>query len=330
VPVSAGPAEDIRRFEAEREDRLDRLVATALPELSRTRARRLFEEGAVRVGGQLVERASHMAVAGDAIEVTLPPPDVALGAAAILASTEPLVVLYEDEHTLVIDKAAGIVVHPAPGLDELTLIEVVRALYPEVRDIDDSDRPGVVHRLDRDTSGVMVFAKSAAAQHMLKEQWRERESTKVYLALVEGVVEPPAGIIEAPLGPDATRPGRRAVIEGGQSARSEYRVLEQYGTQAALIEVRIYTGRTHQSRVHMQAGGHPVVGDTLYGRWSELFGRQALHAGYLGFTLASTGERREFEAAVPADLEAAIAALRSAHSVPSKSLAPSLARGGQR
>lgn len=323
-------AEDVRRFEADRADRLDRVVATALPELSRTRARRLIEEGGVRVGGVVVERASHLAVAGDRIEVTLPPSSQDRNAESILAGAEPLVVLYEDEHTLVIDKAAGIVVHPAPGLDEVTLIEVVRARYPEVRDIDDSDRPGVVHRLDRDTSGVMVFAKSAAAQHMLKEQWRERESTKVYLALVEGVVEPRAGIIEAPLGPDPARPGRRAIIEGGQSARSEYRVLEQYGKEAALVEVRIYTGRTHQIRVHMQAIGHPVLGDTLYGRSSELIGRQALHAWYLGFTLASTGERREFEAAVPADLEAAIATLRKRHGVPSRALSPSLKRGSLR
>jgi 23S rRNA pseudouridine1911/1915/1917 synthase len=278
----------------------------------------------------VIDRASHLAVAGDAIEVTMPPPDAAFDAEEILANAQPLVVLYEDEHTLVLDKAAGIVVHPAPGLNEVTLIEVVRARYPEVRDIDDSDRPGVVHRLDRDTSGVMVFAKSAASQHMLKEQWRERESTKVYLALVEGVVDPPAGIIEAPLGPDPSRPGRRAVIEGGQSARSEYRVLEQYGTDAALVEVRIYTGRTHQIRVHMQAVGHPVVGDTLYGHASEVIGRQALHAWYLGFTLASTGERREFEAAIPPDLEAAIAALRAGHRMPAKPLSPSLARGSRR
>lgn len=324
------PALDVRRFLAEHDDRLDRLVAAALPQFSRTRARRLIEEGGVRVGGTVVERASHLAATGDVIEVTLPPVDTSHDAETILANATPLVVLYEDEHTLVIDKAAGIVVHPAPGLDEVTLIEVVRARYHEVRDIDDSDRPGVVHRLDRDTSGVMVFAKSAAAQHMLKEQWRERESTKVYLALVEGIVEPSAGIIEAPLGPDATRPGRRAVIEGGQSARSEYRVLEQYGGEAALVEVRIYTGRTHQIRVHMQAVGTPVVADTLYGRTSELISRQALHAWYLGFTLASTGERREFEADVPPDLEAAIATLRARHDAPSKPLAPSLARGASR
>jgi 23S rRNA pseudouridine1911/1915/1917 synthase len=135
-------------------------------------------------------------------------------------------------------------------------------------------------------------------------------------------VEPPAGIIEAPLGADPARPGKRAVVEGGQSARSEYRVLEQYGGEAALVEVRIFTGRTHQIRVHMEAVGHAVVADHLYGRTSELIARQALHAWRLAFTLASTGERHTFEAPVPLDLTAAIEALRARHGVEAKPLPP--------
>ncbi len=266
--------------------------------------------------------------------MTIPEPARPLEAAR--ADAAALEILYEDEHTLVIDKVPGLVVHPAPGLEEVTLVDIVRERYPEVREIDDSDRPGVVHRLDRDTSGVMVVAKSAEAQHMLKEQWREREPSKVYLALVEGNVDPPAGIIEAPLGPDPTRPSRRAVIEGGQSARSEYRVLEQYGDEAALLQVTIFTGRTHQIRVHMAAVGHPVLADTLYGHTSEHIQRQALHAWRLGFTLASTGERRTFEAPVPADLQRAIETLRARHGVAARPL-PSLqtssrpsGRGGSR
>jgi 23S rRNA pseudouridine1911/1915/1917 synthase len=256
--------------------------------------------------------------AGAAIEVEVPESGGTLDA----STAAPLVILYEDEHTLVLDKAPALVVHPAPGLHELTLVEIVRARYPEVHELDETDRPGVVHRLDRDTSGVMVMAKSAEAQHMLKEQWREREPTKIYLALVEGAVDPPAGIIEAPLAADPTRPGKRAVVEGGQSARSEYRVLEQYSDEAALVEVRIFTGRTHQIRVHMEAVGHAVVADQLYGSASELIGRQALHAWRLAFTLASTGERRTFEAPVPADLTAAIDALRARHGVEAKPLPP--------
>ncbi len=317
----------VHSFTAPAEGRLDRLVADELPELSRTRARRLIEEGGVRLGGVRATHASQLAIPGDAIEVTLPEP-----AADLDTSAEPLVILYEDEQTLVIDKEPGLVVHPAPGLIEITLVDIVRARYPEVREIDDGDRPGIVHRLDRDTSGVMVVAKSAEAQHMLKEQWRDREPMKVYLALVAGAVTPPAGIIEAPLGPDPMRPGKRAVVEGGQSARSEYRVLEQYGDEAALLEVQIYTGRTHQIRVHMAAVGFAVLADQQYGQPSEYIGRQALHAWRLGFTLASTGERRTFEAPLRPDMARAIDLLRARHGVTPRPL-PALAtsgRGGSR
>ena len=301
----------VRRFTVEEGDRLDRLVATELPELSRSQARRLIEDGQVMVDAIVATRASTTVSRGATVEVELPVvPDLDL-----LAEDVPLHVLFEDEETLVIDKAPGLVVHPVPGLTGVTLINAVRARYPEVREIDAGDRPGVVHRLDRDTSGVMVFAKSAAAVAMLKAQWRERETLKIYLALVEGEVEPAEGIIEAPLGPDPTNPRRRAVVEAGQSARSQYRVLEQYGEDAALLEVRIFTGRTHQIRVHLAAVGHPVVADSLYGRRSDLIGRQALHASRLGFTLASTGEWREFEAPMPQDMQRAVETLRRRHPV---------------
>ncbi len=325
--MASPPAEgQVHRFAARAADRLDRVIADAIPDVSRTRARKLIEDGAVTLGDAVVTRASQLAAEGDVVAVAIPPePTLPAGV------PDGLTVLYEDEHTLVIDKVPGLVVHPAPGLHEITLVDIVRARYPEVREIDDSDRPGVVHRLDRDTSGVMVVAKSAEAQHMLKEQWREREPSKVYLALVEGAPDPAAGIIEAPLGQDPMRPGRRAVIEGGQSARSEYRVLEQYGDEAALLLVTIFTGRTHQIRVHMAAVGYPVIADVMYGRPAELIGRQALHAWRLGFTLASTGERRTFEAPVPADLQRAIDALRERHGLPARAL-PALhtARGGSR
>ena len=161
----------------------------------------------------------------------------------------------------------------------------------------------------------MVFAKSAVALELLKKQWRERETLKLYLALVEGRVEPPEGIIEAPLGPDPDDPRRRAVVEGGQAARSQYRVREQYEDEAALLEVQIFTGRTHQIRVHLAAIGHPVVGDRVYGATSRLIQRQALHACRLGFTLASTGEWREFEAPMPEDMRRAAQTLRARHGI---------------
>jgi 23S rRNA pseudouridine1911/1915/1917 synthase len=317
---ASGGADDagagVRRFLAPRSDRLDRLVATEVPELSRAQARRLVEEGAVTVAGEPERRPSHAVQPDAPIEVALPVLHDPLSREADrLAAEVPLPLLYEDEETLVIDKPAGLVVHPRDGVMGVTLVNVVRARYPEVRQIGDGNRPGVVHRLDRDTSGAMAYAKSLAAQEALKAQWKARETLKLYLALVEGELDPRAGIIDAPLGPDPTNPSRQAVVERGSSALSEYRVLEQYGTEAALLSVRIQTGRTHQIRVHLAAVGHPVVGDWLYGDHSELIDRQALHAARLGFVLPSTGEWREFEAPLPEDMERALAELRLRHGV---------------
>ena len=296
---------------ADAEDRLDRVVTAAIPALSRSQVRRLIEAGHVTVEGVVAERGSATIAPGTHIRVDQPP----LRDLDLAAEDVPLSILYEDEETLVLDKQPGVVVHPREGVDEVTLINAVRARYPEVREINDSDRSGVVHRLDRETSGVIVFAKSEASQFSLKEQWRQRETTKHYLAIVEGRPDPAEGIIDAPLGASLADPRRRAVVERGRSARSEYRVLEQYGDEAALVRVQIYTGRTHQIRVHMEAVGHPVLADRLYGHASPYIGRQALHAWRLGVTLASNGAWREFVAPLPDDLRAAICALRAHHGV---------------
>ena len=301
------------RFVAPDPGRLDVLVARAVPELSRARARRLIEDGHVTVDGRVAQKPAFTVAGGAAVDVATPEaPDIDR-----LGREVPLDVIYEDEHTLVIDKQPGLVVHPTPRVDGVTLVDAVRARYPEVREIDDSDRPGVVHRLDRDTSGVMVFAKSEGALHVLKQQWRERETLKQYLAIVAGRVDPTEGIIDAPLGADPTHPGRRAVVEDGQPARTQYREREQFGEEATLLEVRIFTGRTHQIRVHLAAVGHPVIADATYGsRRPELIDRQALHAWRLGFTLASNGEWREFEAPMPEDMRRAVEALRRSHAAP--------------
>ncbi|MEX2372300.1 MAG: RluA family pseudouridine synthase, partial [Dehalococcoidia bacterium] len=259
------------------------------------------------VGGTPVVKPGVVVTAGATVRLEEP----TLGDMDLAAGDIPLDILYEDEQTLVLNKQAGLVVHPREGVREATLINAVRARYPEVAEIDDTERGGIVHRLDRDTTGVIALAKSHESQAMLKEQWRNRETEKAYLALVEGVLDPPDGIIEAPLGADPEDPRRRAVVEDGQYARSQYRRLEQYGGEAALAEVRIFTGRTHQIRVHMEAIGHPIVGDFLYGRTSARIGRQALHAYRLGFTLASNGQWRTFEAPVPDDLRDAIEGLRA-------------------
>ena len=299
-----------RRFTAAGDDRLDRMIAAALPELSRSYAQRLIEAGSVSVDGAAVTRRSTVVAAGAEVGVDLQPPTLD----GMRAEDVPLDVIYEDEHTLVINKQPGLIVHPTPGRPRVTLVDVIRTRYPEVQEIDGSDRPGVVHRLDRDTSGVMVFAKSYEATQVLKDQWRERETLKIYLALVEGDVQPAEGIIDAPLGPDAARPGRRAVVDQGQPARTQYWAREQFGEEATLLDVRIFTGRTHQIRVHLSAVGHSVVGDVMYGAAAtQVIARQALHAQRLGFTLASTGEWREFEAPAPADMLAAIETVRARH-----------------
>ncbi len=290
--------------------RLDLVVIEHFPALSRAQARRLIEAGSVTVDGSPVLKPGAAVHAGAQIHVEEP----TVGADDLAASI-PLDILYEDEETLVLNKQPGLIVHPREGVHEATLINAVRARYPEVGEIDDTERGGIVHRLDRDTSGVIALAKTAESQAVLKDQWRNRETEKYYLAIVEGRPDPAEGIIEAPLASDPEDPRKRAVVEGGQSARSQYRVLEQYGDEAALVEVRIFTGRTHQIRVHMLAVGHPVMGDFQYGRESERIGRQALHAWRLGFTLVSTGQYRVFRAPPPEDLCEAVRGLRADHLV---------------
>ena len=301
----------VERFTADAEERLDVLVAERLPHLSRSQVQRLIDAGHADVDGAARTRPGRRVRAGAEIALRLPTaPDL-----DALAADCGLDVLYEDEELLVINKQAGLLVHPVRGRPAVTLIHVVRAHRPEVAAIAGA-RSGLVHRLDRDTTGAIAFAKTEAARDLLRAQWKARETLKVYHAVAEGFVEPAAGRIDAPLGPDPADPTRRVVAEDGEPAFSEYRVLEQYGDEAALVEVRILTGRTHQIRVHLEAIGHPVLADGVYGRPSPRVARQALHARRLGLCLPSTGEWREFVAPLPDDVAAAVAALRADHGVP--------------
>ena len=299
----------IERFTADTEDRLDQLVAGHLVYLSRAQVQRLIGDGHADVDGRPQTRPGRRVRAGAEIAIRLPTtPDL-----DALAGETELEVLYEDEELLVVNKQAGLLVHPVQGRPAVTLVHVVRAHRPEVASIGGA-RSGLVHR--RDTSGALAFAKTEAARDSLRAQWKARETLKVYHAIAEGFVEPAAGRIDAPLGPDPADPTRRVVAERGEPAFSEYRVLEQYGDEAALVEVRILTGRTHQIRVHLEAIGHPIIGDALYGPDSPRIARQALHAHRLGLCLPSTGEWREFIAPRPEDVGEAVEALRDDHEVP--------------
>ena len=300
---------DRREFVVAENNRLDRAVVAAMPELSRSQVRRFIEEGLVEVAGTVATRPAHSVRVGATVTVVEPVvPNLDWQAQDV-----PLDVLFEDEETLVLNKPAGIIVHPTPGSNDVTLINAVRARYPEVRDIDDTGRGGIVHRLDRDTTGVIALARSQAAQFALKEQWKERETLKRYITIVVGYVDPSEGMIETQVGPDPQDPRRQAVVEQGRTARTEFHVLEQFGEEAALVDVRIYTGRTHQIRVHMAAIGNSVLGDWLYGKPSDLIDRQALHARLLGFSLPSSGAWREFEAPIPPDFQTALDTLRLRH-----------------
>ena len=300
----------IERFEADRDERLDLLVGEQLPHLSRSQLQKVIAAGHASVDGESRTHPGRVVRAGAEVELRLPTtPDL-----DALAADVPLHVLYEDEEMVVIDKPAGLLVHPVNGRPAVTLVHVVRAHRPEVGDIPGT-RSGLVHRLDRDTTGVIAFAKTAAARDALRAQWKARETLKRYVTIAEGFVEPAHGQIDASLGPDPADPTRRAVVESGDPSFTEYRVVEQYGDEAALLEVDILTGRTHQIRVHLEAIGHAVLTDGVYGRPSPRIARQALHAERLGLSLPSTGEWREFVAPLPADIANAVAALRADHGV---------------
>jgi 23S rRNA pseudouridine1911/1915/1917 synthase len=207
-----------------------------------------------------------------------------------------------------VDKPAGLTVHPAPGHPAHTLVNAILAHFPHLADIGDSLRPGVVHRLDKDTSGVMLVAKNQVAQANLSKQFKSHSVTKAYLALVKGKLEPESGIIEADIGRDPKNRKKMAVVAEGREARTEYRVIKYIGGYT-LLEIMPETGRTHQIRVHLAAIGFPVVGDKVYGVKSKYLTRQFLHACRLGFKLPSSGEYMEFESDLPPDLEQALEAI---------------------
>jgi 23S rRNA pseudouridine1911/1915/1917 synthase len=299
--------EEIIRLSANEVDRrLDRYVAQTVPPLSRSRVQQLIAEGLITVNGARV-KASYRLQQGDEIMVRIPPVEKI----ELVPQRIPLKVIYEDEDLVVVDKPAGMVVHPAHGHHDGTLVNALLARYPELP-VDEHNRPGIVHRLDKDTSGLIIAAKSEDARRNLQRQFKEGVVEKSYLALVEGKVEPERGVIDAPIGRDARRRKRMAVVrKGGRESVTEYRAIEYLGDYT-LLEVTPRTGRTHQVRVHLAFIGHPLVGDKVYGYRKQRLGlrRHFLHAQRLGFHLPSSGEYVALTSELPHDLSEVLDRLR--------------------
>jgi 23S rRNA pseudouridine1911/1915/1917 synthase len=285
--------------------RLDRYLAGKLPTMSRSRIQSLIESGDVLLNGQPAQPAKKVA-AGDAVDVTVPEPQPAKPQPEEI----PLTIVYEDSDLIVIDKPAGMVVHPAPGHPSGTLVNAVLSHTPDLRPIGGELRPGIVHRLDRDTSGLLVIAKNEPTLRFLQAQLKQRLGVdKRYLTLVDGGPQPESGTIDAPIGRDPRRPQQMAAVATGRPSVTHFRVLQRYDHHT-LLECKPVTGRTHQIRVHLSAIGCPVAGDRVYGRKrpSIPLNRHFLHATRLTFHLPS-GEERTFDAPLPPELQAVLTSL---------------------
>ncbi len=289
--------------------RVDRFVGESLPELSRAQAQRLIKQGRVRVDGALPRKTGMLLFGGETIEVHIPAPQPG----KLQPENIPLDVIFENGDVLVVNKPAGMVVHPAAGHASGTLVHAALAHAPEMEGVGGEKRPGLVHRLDKNTSGIIILAKNDRAHRMLQAQFRLRQAHKIYLALTDGHPPTPQGRIEAPIGRDPAHRKRMAVVppHKGRPALSEYRTLQRFAAHS-LLEVRILTGRTHQIRVHLAFLGCPVVGDTVYGRRKPTLplSRHFLHAFRLTLTLPGEEIPRTFEAPLPPDLQAVLGRLR--------------------
>src|SRR6059036_892927 len=282
--------------------RIDRHLVTALPELSRSRIQQLICSGSVRLNGAIT-RPHQLVRTGDQIELTNPPPEkIETRPEAI-----PLEILFEDNDLIVINKPAGLTVHPGAGQHEHTLVNAVLNHCATLSGIGGKERPGIVHRLDKETSGCLVVAKNDPTHRDLSKQFAARTVEKIYLALVAGKLRKPAGAIEGKIGRHPVHRKRMsATTLRGRVAKTEYRVVRS-SDRATLIECRLHSGRTHQIRVHLHHLGHAVLGDKIYApRLTKDFPRQMLHAWKLGFRHPRTQEWKSFEAPVPDDFAAAI------------------------
>lgn len=296
--------------------RLDKWLAGALPALSRSRLQALIAEGAVSLAGKIERDPARKLKSGQTIVVAMPAPVDATPQAQAM----DLAVVFEDKHLIVIDKPAGLVVHPAPGNPDNTLVNALLAhCGASLQGIGGVKRPGIVHRIDKDTSGLLVVAKTAAAHEGLAAQFRVHSIQRLYDAFVWGVPRPAAGVITGAIGRSTANRKKMAIVKrGGKAAETRYSTSAAFGNVAAHVRCRLATGRTHQIRVHLASLGHGLIGDQVYGARARSFGkipveiasvlksfpRQALHAATLGFTHPATGKDMMFDSPLPRDLAA--------------------------
>ena len=317
-PRTAPQVERVSVTNAQAGQRLDRVLTESLAGLSRSRLKGLIEAGQVSRNDEVCRQPALKVSSGDQLVVTIP----AAVDAVPLGQAMDLSILHEDAHLIVLDKPAGLVVHPAPGNPDHTLVNALIAHCGEdLTGIGGVKRPGIVHRLDKDTSGVMVAAKTAEAHASLVTQFSKRSVDRAYRAMIWGRPMPPAGVIDGPIGRHPQNRKKMAVVtRNGKPARTHYRTIKSYGEGlASLIECKLETGRTHQIRVHLTHRKHPLIGDTTYGRAGSRralpkgldrddgailtdFSRQALHAFRLGFVHPGTGQHIDFQTEIPQDM----------------------------
>lgn len=297
-------------FEKNSGERLDKFLVEQLPEFSRSRLQVLIADGFVNVNGNIAKKAGQIIEQGQQVIVRIPP----AAPSGLVPEEIPLHIIFENDDLLVIDKPAGMVVHPAAGHSSGTLVNAVLGYDPDIEGIGGEERPGLVHRLDKETSGLIVLAKNDNAHHWLQDQFRLRKVEKTYLALVDGRPPTSSGRVEAPIGRDPSHRKRMAIVSAkkGREAVSEYKTVESF-REHTLLEFHPLTGRTHQVRLHCAFLGCPIVGDKVYGRKnpSVRLNRHFLHAYRLKITLPNEGEPRLFEVDLPEELKEVLELVRN-------------------
>lgn len=300
---------EVFAFDKDWEERLDHFLVERLPEFSRARLQGLIKDGLVFVDGAPAKKTGQKLEPGAQVEVRIPP----AAPSGLVGEDIPLDIVYEDDDLLVVDKPAGMVVHPAAGHDTGTLVHAVLGYDPDLEGIGGEERPGVVHRLDKETSGLILLAKNERAHRWLQEQFRLRKVEKTYLALVDGAPPTPSGRVEAPIGRDPSHRKKMAIMPPGKGreAVSEYVTLESF-QRHTLLEFHPHTGRTHQIRLHCAFLGCPIVGDKVYGRRNRSIeiDRHFLHAARLKIVLPGKSQPHTFESSLPGELQAILESLR--------------------